>query len=71
MMAELFGYGLATGLLRKANMPLLAKTVIAMLAGRVVRMLLRMVFFYIFGNAKVAPFGIWASVPQCLPGIVL
>ena len=71
MMAELFGYGLAAGLLRKANMPLLAKTVIAMLAGRVLRMLLCMVFFYILGNAKVAPFGIWSSIPQCLPGIVL
>lgn len=71
MMAELFGYGLAAGLLRKANIPLLAKTIVAMLAGRVVRMLLCMVFFYILGNAKVAPLGIWRSIPQCLPGIVL
>ncbi|MBQ7618661.1 MAG: ECF transporter S component [Treponema sp.] len=71
MMAELFGYGLAAGLLRKANMPLLAKTAVAMLAGRVLRTLLSAVFFYILGNAKVAPLGIWLSVPQCLPGIVL
>ena len=71
MMAELFGYGLAAGLLRKANMPLLAKTAIAMVAGRVLRMLLCMAFFYVMGNGKVAPFGIWSSIPQCLPGIVL
>ena len=71
MMAELFGYGLAAGLLRKANIPLLAKTAIAMLAGRVLRTLLCMVFFYILGNSKIAPLGIWSSIPQCLPGIVL
>lgn len=71
MMAELFGYGLFAGLLRKPRIPTVAKTLLAMLAGRVARMLLCAVFFYLLGNAKVNPMGIWLSVPQCLPGIVL
>ena len=71
MMIELLGYGLSAGLLRNVKMPTILKTVIVMLAGRVLRMLACMVVFYILGNTKVAPFGIWLSIPSCLPGIVL
>ena len=71
MMVELFGYGLYAGILRKGKFPVVAKTLIVMVAGRVLRMLACMFFFYALSNPKVAPFGIWHSVPQCLPGIVL
>ena len=71
MMVELFGYGVAAGLLRKARIPLVAKTLLAMVAGRVLRMLACMIAFYGFGLEKIAPLGIWKSVPASLPGIVL
>lgn len=71
MMVELFGYGLAAGLLRSVKAPLLAKTLAAMFFGRVLRMLACMVAFYGFGLEKIAPLGIWKSIPQCLPGIIL
>lgn len=71
MMVELFGYGLSAGLLRGARIPLAVSTLLAMLCGRVLRMLACVVAFYALGNGTVAPLGIWRSVPSCLPGIVL
>ncbi len=71
MSVELLGYGLAAGLLRPVKLPLFAKTLLAMIAGRVLRMAACSFAFYALGNAKMAPLGIWKSVPACLPGIVL
>ncbi|MCR5045357.1 MAG: ECF transporter S component [Treponema sp.] len=71
MMVELLGYGLAAGLLRNVKLPLIVNTLLAMLAGRVLRMLLCMALFYAFGKQNVLPFGIWTSIPKCLPGIAL
>ncbi len=71
MMTELFGYGLAAGVLRSVRLPLAVKTLLAMLFGRLLRMLACMVAFYLLDNAKMPPLGIWRSIPSCLPGIVL
>ena len=71
MMVELFGYGGAAGLLRHVKMNLVLKTFVVMIAGRVLRMGACTFAFYVLGNAKMAPLGIWTSIPASLPGIVL
>ncbi|MCR4938800.1 MAG: ECF transporter S component [Treponemataceae bacterium] len=71
MMVELFGYGLAAGLLRNVKMNLVLKTLLVMVAGRVLRMGACTFAFYALGNANMAPLGIWRSIPSSLPGIVL
>jgi len=71
MMIELFGYGLAAGLLRSVRLPLVVNTLLVMLAGRVLRTAACTIAFYGLGFKKIAPLGIWRSIPACLPGIVL
>ncbi len=71
MMVELFGYGVAAGLLRHVKMNLVLKTFIVMIAGRVLRMGACTFAFYALGNTKMAPLGIWTSIPASLPGIAL
>ena len=71
MMVELFGYGLAAGLLRNVKLPLVANTLLAMVFGRVLRMLACTLAFYALGMDRMAPLGIWRSLPLSLPGIVL
>ena len=71
MMVELAGYGLSAGLLRYIRLPLVVKTVIALVAGRVFRMIACIIAFYLLGNEKMRPLGIWMSIPRVLPGIVL
>ena len=71
MMVELLGYGVAAGLLRNVKMNLVLKTLLVMIAGRVLRMGACTFAFYVLGNTKMAPLGIWLSVPSSLPGIVL
>lgn len=71
MMVELMGYGLSAGLLRYIRLPLVAKTLIAMVAGRVFRMFACIIAFYLLGNDKMLPLSIWTSIPRVLPGIVL
>lgn len=71
MMIELFGYGLCAGLLMNIKLPNIVKTVIVMIAGRVLRMLACIFAFYLLHNEKMAPLGIWRSIPSCLPGIVM
>ena len=71
MMVELMGYGLSAGLLRYIRLPLVAKTLVALIAGRVFRMIACIIAFYLLGNEKMLPFSIWTSIPRVLPGIVL
>lgn len=71
MTAELFGYGLAAGLLRCVKIPAFAKVLISMIAGRVLYMLVSLAAVYLFKNESVSVLGIWMAVPKCLPGIVL
>ena len=71
MMAELFGYGVAAGLLSYIKLNLVIKTLLVMIAGRVLRMFACTFAFYVLGNTKMAPLGIWKSIPAGLPGIVL
>lgn len=71
MMVELLGYGLSAGLLRNVRLPLALNTLLSMIAGRVLRMLACVFAFYLLGNERMLPLGIWRSVPPCLPGIAL
>ena len=71
MMVELAGYGLSAGLLRSIRLPLVAKTLVALIAGRLFRMIACVIAFYLLGNEKMRPLGIWMSIPRVLPGIVL
>ena len=71
MMVELMGYGLSAGLLRYIRLPLVAKTFVALIAGRVFRMIACIIAFYLLGNEKMLPMSIWTSIPRVLPGIVL
>ena len=71
MMIELMGYGLSAGLLRYIKLPLVVKTLLALIAGRVFRMIACIIAFYLLGNEKMRPLGIWMSIPRVLPGIVL
>jgi len=71
MMVELFGYGFAAGLLSYIKMNLTVKTFLAMIAGRFLRMIACSFAFYVLGNSKMTPLGIWRSIPASLPGIVL
>ena len=71
MMIELFGYGVAAGLLRHVKMNFVLKTFFVMIAGRVLRMGACTFAFYALGNTKMAPLGICTSIPASLPGIAL
>ena len=71
MMVELAGYGLSAGLLRSIRLPLVAKTLVALIAGRLFRMIACVIAFYLLGNEKMLPMSIWTSIPRVLPGIVL
>ena len=71
MMIELMGYGLSAGLLRYVRLPLVVKTLLALIAGRVFRMIACIIAFYLLGNEKMRPLSIWMSIPRVLPGIVL
>ena len=71
MMIELMGYGLSAGLLRYVRFPLVVKTLLALIVGRVFRMVACIIAFYLLGNEKMRPLSIWMSIPRVLPGIVL
>ncbi len=70
MMVELCIYGLATGLLSGVRMPVLAKLLIAQVAGRAVRAAAILLGFYVF-SSPVAPAAIWTSLLPGLPGLIL
>lgn len=71
-LGKVSGAGTAPGIaFSPVKAPLFAKTLAAMIFGRVLRTLACAAAFYGFGLQKIAPLGIWKSVPQCLPGIVL
>lgn len=70
MMMELFGYGLAAGLLRFVKMLAVVKVLISLVFGRVVRMAAVFVAVQFFGS-NLPVLGIWKSVPKTLPGIIL
>lgn len=71
MMLELCAYGLVAGLLRRVNMPTLAKVVIAQVAGRAVRALAVLAAVYLLGNDAVAVASIWTSLRVGLCGLAL
>lgn len=70
MMVELLGYGVTAGLLRKINLPGIAKVLIIQIAGRLLRMLAVIAAIYIFGK-ELPVLGIWMSVPKTIMGIIL
>ena len=70
MMIELCVYGLVTGLLAEVRMPVLAKLLIAQIAGRAVRAAAILLGFYVF-SSPIAPATIWTSLLPGLPGLIL
>lgn len=71
IMLELCVYGLCTGLLRNANMPVIAKVLIAQLTGRGIRAVAILVAVYAFGYEGVTVGIIWTSIVAGISGLVL
>lgn len=71
MMTELFGYGLAAGLLRNVNISNILKVLIVQIAGRFLRMLGCFALVYVFAKSGVELFGAWTGIARCWPGIIL
>ena len=71
MVLELGVYGLCTGLLRNARMPVIFKLLIAQLAGRAVRAGAILIAVYGFGSQALPVSVIWTSVVTGLLGLVL
>jgi len=71
MMIELAGYGLASGILSKAKMPVFFKVVIVQLVGRTLRAAAILFTIFVLGNQTVTTPQIWNIVLIGLPGILL
>ena len=70
MVIELFGYGLCAGILRNFRLNNFVKVFITMFFGRFLQFIT--VAFLVFAfNKELNVFGIWHSIPKCLPGIIL
>ena len=71
MMLELCVYGLAAGLLRNVKLPVVAKVLIAQIAGRVIRSAAILAAVYGLGSESVSLASIWMSIGPGVYGIVL
>lgn len=71
MMIELCAYGLFAGLLRNVKLPVIAKVLIAQIAGRVIRAAAILVAVYALGNESVRVASIWTSISTGIFGLVL
>lgn len=71
MMIELCAYGLFSGMLRNVKIPVIAKVVIAQVAGRAVRAAAVLVSVYAVGNESIAVSVIWTSIAAGIFGIAL
>lgn len=71
MMIELCIYGLLSGLLRKVNIPVIAKVLAAQIGGRAVRAGAILLSVYAFGNTTIPAAVIWTSIAAGIFGIVL
>ena len=70
MMIELAIYGLATGLLARTKLPVLASLLIAQIAGRGVRAIALIIGIYLFSSPMNVAI-IWNSIVAGLPGLIL
>ena len=70
MVIELFGYGLCTGILRNIRLNNFVKVFITMVFGRFLQFIVTAFLVFAFSK-ELNIFGIWLSVPKCLPGIIL
>lgn len=71
MAFELAGYGLAAGLLKDVKMPNIAKLLVTMVSGRIVRLLTVAFIIYILGNHTTSLMSVWTAVTAGLPGIAI
>ena len=71
MVVELFGYGLAAGILRNIRLNNFVKVFITMIFGRVLRFVACIFMFYALSKTEIGIFEIWQSIPTCLIGIIL
>lgn len=71
MVIELAAYGLSLGLLSKTKMPVVAKVLIAQIAGRAFRALATVIAIFGFNYTLLPLSGIWNGIITGIPGIVL
>lgn len=71
MMIELAGYGLFAGLLMQTKMPVIAKLLLAQLAGRALRAAAVLIAVYGMGSESIAVSSIWTSIAAGLPELAL
>lgn len=71
MMIELLTYGLVTGLIRYAKLPVVVKILIAQFCGRFMFMALSFFFALVLNNNKIDVLDIWKLLPKSLPAIIL
>lgn len=71
MMLELCVYGLAAGLLRNVKLPVVAKVLMAQIAGRIIRSAAILAAVYGLGSESVSLASIWLSIGTGVYGIVL
>lgn len=71
IMIELAVYGLASGLLRRVQIPTLGKVVIAQIAGRLVRSVAILFAVYALGSESIRVSIIWMSIKTGLPGLIM
>lgn len=70
MMLELAAYGFVSGILSECRMPVIAKVLIAQIAGRVIRA--AAILFGVYAlNSKMNVSVIWTSIAVGLPGLIL
>ena len=69
--AELAGYGIASGLLCSAKMPVIVKLLIAQVFGHILKALVILFSVNVLGSTAVPSALIWTSITAGLPGILL
>ena len=71
MIIELTGYGLCAGLLMNKNIPVIAKVLLAQLAGRILRAFFILFSIFALRNTGMEISSIWSSLLIGIPGILL
>lgn len=71
MMVELCAYGISAGLLRKTNIPIVAKVFTAQVTGRVGRAIATAFAFYVLGSTTITVASVWNAVVNGVTGIAI
>ncbi|MCM1365378.1 MAG: ECF transporter S component [Faecalibacterium sp.] len=71
MMIELCGYGLVSGMLKNAKIPVIAKVLITQVGGRLIRACAILLSVYAFDNQNVNIAVMWKSITAGIIGLAL